>query len=128
MYGLKVGSDFIPSETNSTSSTSAKQTPAVVSGYVWRFAKKEGAAIFYRGIRTWDKDGAEERSLHILNTFGPLVLGPTWPVPTMFLEGKPEYNHISSTLIRNMCQEGGQASLPSLVPGSIADSISKLYQ
>ena len=101
----------------------------VVSGLIWRYAKKQGASVFFRGIRSWDKDGAEERSLQILNTWGPLLLGPTWPLPTMFLEGNPDFNHISSTLIRNLCQEGGtpKTALSSLVPLFVADSIANLY-
>ena len=40
--------------------------------------------LFIRGIRTWDQDGEEERFLHILNSFGPLIVGPLiWPIPTI---------------------------------------------
>jgi phosphopantetheine adenylyltransferase len=101
----------------------------VVEGYIWRFAKKEGASIFFRGIRSWEKDGKEELQLAILNTWGPLVLGPVWPVPTIYLEGKPEYNHISSTLIRDICKDGGDSGAPlsDLVPPSIADRVKELY-
>merc|ERR1712228_736208 len=78
----------------------------VVEGYIWRFAFREGVSIMFRGIRSWEKDGDEERYLHFLNTWGPMVFGPLrWPLPTQFLEGKPEYNHISSTLIRSICME-----------------------
>lgn len=104
----------------------------VVKGYIWRFAMRENAEIFFRGIRTWEKDGEEERNLHILNTWGPLLLGPLkWPVPTYYLEGKPEYNHISSTLIRNMCREASeQKSKPDLslvVPKSVVKLIEEAY-
>ena len=97
-----------------------------------------GAQIFCRGIRSWAKDGAEERHLQILNTWGPLVLGPLWwPLPTVFLEGHPKYNHVSSTLVRNLC--AGQSQQPSrsvgettvelknLVPENIAEDLARLY-
>lgn len=100
-----------------------------VSGYVWRFAKQEGASVFFRGVRSWEKDGKDERSLQILNTWGPLFLGPTWPVPTVYLEGKPEYNHVSSTLIRNICRGGATTaeSLSSLVPSQVTEKVTTLY-
>ena len=103
--------------------------------------KRQGADIFVRGIRSWDKDGAEERSLQILNTWGPIVFGPLWwPVPTIFVEGKPDYNHVSSTLIRDLCSSRStgdkQASatvnicrdqLATLVPDSVVDDVALLY-
>jgi phosphopantetheine adenylyltransferase len=102
---------------------------SVVSGLIWRHAKKQGARVFVRGIRSWEKDGTDERSLQILNTWGPIVLGPTWPLPTLYLEGKPEFNHISSTLIRNLCKDGKppKEALSQLVPSSVADTVANLY-
>jgi phosphopantetheine adenylyltransferase len=103
---------------------------AVVEGYIWRTVKRDGASIFYRGIRSWEKDGKEERTLQILNTWGPLLLGPLWwPIPTVFLEGKPEYNHVSSTLIRKLCTEGksGYDDLKTLVPLDLVEDIIALY-
>jgi phosphopantetheine adenylyltransferase len=101
----------------------------VVSGLIWRYAKNHGARVFVRGIRSWEKDGADERSLQILNTWGPIVLGRTWPLPTLYLEGKPEFNHISSTLIRILCKDGKppKEALSQLVPSSIADRVANLY-
>jgi phosphopantetheine adenylyltransferase len=102
----------------------------VVHGYIWRYAKKQDASIFFRGIRSWQKDGAEERSLQILNTWGPLLLGPLyWPIPTVYLEGNPEFNHVSSTLVRDICGDAGDSStaLSSLVPASISDEVARLY-
>lgn len=104
-------------------------------GYIWRFARSQGASIFFRGIRSWEKDGAEERSLHILNTWGPLVCGPfVWPVPTTYLEGKPEYNHISSTLIRDISKDIGkkesehvEQALQELIPPEVAREVGLLY-
>jgi hypothetical protein len=105
---------------------------AVVKGYVWRHVKQEGAKVFIRGIRSWEKDGHDERSLQILNTWGPLVLGPLWwPIPTMFLEGNPEYNHVSSTLIRNICRTKDEKEaledVSRLVPRVIAEDVTRFY-
>ena len=104
----------------------------VVTGYIWRFAKSADirADLFYRGIRTWERDGGEERKLQILNTWGPLLLGPLWwPIPTHFLQGKPEYNHISSTLIRSICAKPDFqiSDIHDLVPENIAEDIVHLY-
>ncbi|CAB9501686.1 Phosphopantetheine adenylyltransferase [Seminavis robusta] len=107
----------------------------VYAGYIWRYARQQGATIFFRGIRSWERDGKEERSLQILNTWGPLVCGPfVWPLPTIFLEGKPEYNHISSTLIRDLTKdmagtesEHVEQSLQDLVPPEVAKELSELY-
>ena len=67
---------------------------------------KQKASLLFRGIRSWAKDGREEMQLLALNTWGPIIYGPLkWPLPTIFLEGDPRYNHISSTLIRNLCVE-----------------------
>lgn len=101
----------------------------VVEGYIWRFAKRRNVRIFFRGIRTWEKDGHEERHLQILNTWGPLLLGPLWwPIPTQFLEGKPEYNHISSTLIREMCtKQQEKEDVNDLVPEIVATDVVKYY-
>jgi pantetheine-phosphate adenylyltransferase len=117
----------------------------VVEGYIWRYAKRIGATIFFRGIRSWDKDGRDERALQILNTWGPLLLGPCIPIPTIYIEGNPKYNHVSSTLIRQICDDekskdkakagpktsetGTQvtAALSELVPPSVAATVAKLY-
>ena len=54
-----------------------------------------------------------------------------WPVPTIFLEGNPKYNHVSSTLIREICREGmhmeKNEALSDLVPTVVAREISELY-
>lgn len=107
----------------------------VYDGYIWRLAKRRGASIFFRGIRSWERDGKEERTLQILNTWGPLVFGPLfWPLPTMYLEGKPEYNHISSTLIRDIARDVGtkeaepiEQALEKLIPVEVAREVAKLY-
>ena len=100
----------------------------VVQGLIWRYAIQNGAQMLVRGIRSWDKDGKEEQHLHYQNTIYPLLLGPIWwPIPTLFLEGKPEYNHISSTLVRDLCKGSKVKQLADLVPGSITEDVMKLY-
>ncbi len=89
----------------------------------------QNASIFYRGIRTWDKDGGEERALHILNSWGPLIYGPLkWPIKTRFMEGDTRYLHVSSTLIRNACLGDNQNDLEGLVPKDVQDDIMKAYK
>ena len=109
----------------------------VVEGYIWRFGKDIGASTLVRGIRSWQKDGRDEQSLQILNTWGPIVLGWTWPIPTLYLEGDPQYNHVSSTLIRNICAStknknddetaAAEEALSQLVPPSTAQLVLELY-
>ncbi|KAG7368723.1 lipopolysaccharide core biosynthesis protein [Nitzschia inconspicua] len=103
----------------------------VVEGYIWRYAKRIGATIFFRGIRSWDKDGHDERALQILNTWGPLLLGPCYiPIPTIYMEGDPQYNHVSSTLIRDICSQNGSSAvdaLAKLVPATVAPKVMELY-
>lgn len=77
----------------------------VVTGYIWRYARTQHAALFFRGIRTWAADGPEERHLQILNSWGPLLLGRIWPLRTIFLEGDPRYRNVSSTKTRMICDE-----------------------
>ena len=114
---------------------------SVVEGYIWRTLMREPTTnihTFVRGIRSWAVDGAEERHLQILNTWGPLVLGPLWwPLPTIFLQGKPEYRHVSSTLVRSICRGGGgtgddegvsqKQQLNMLVPSCVQNEVAKLY-
>lgn len=98
------------------------------------------AKILFRGIRTWEKDGREERSLHILNLWGPLMYGPLkWPLPTHFLEGNPKYSSLSSTLIRDRCRKiklqsmkekddrGDVVDLDGLVPKDVQKEIVIAY-
>mmetsp|Transcript_22973 Transcript_22973/g.37516 ORF Transcript_22973/g.37516 Transcript_22973/m.37516 type:complete len:160 (+) Transcript_22973:2-481(+) len=77
----------------------------VVTGYIWRYAKTQNASLFFRGIRTWSADGPEERHLQILNSWGPLLLGPVWPLKTILLEGDPRYRDVSSTVVRQICAD-----------------------
>jgi len=114
-------------------------TVEVVSGYIWRFARTQNASLFFRGIRTWDADGGDERTLQILNTWGPLILGWIWPMKTIFLEGDPQYRHVSSTLVRQICARRTEAiesehhskdindELTRLVPERVVTKVADAY-
>lgn len=109
----------------------------VVHGYIWRYAKTQNASLFFRGIRTWSADGLEERQLQILNTWGPLMLGPVWPLKTIFLEGDPKYRDVSSTVVRRICEDrkrvknhGGAVNndeLVRLVPECAVEKVVEAY-
>eukprot|EP00804_Cyclotella_cryptica_P029411 CCRYP_013363-RA/>CCRYP_013363-RA protein AED:0.12 eAED:0.12 QI:194/1/1/1/0.5/0.66/3/376/239 len=112
----------------------------VVSGYIWRYARTQKARLFYRGIRTWSEDGADELKLLIQNTYGPLLLGRIWPINTVFLEGDPRYRSVSSTLVRELCgkikkSDGNDESemeksieaLKRLVPDRVVGRIVEVY-
>ena len=107
----------------------------VETGYIWRYGKRQNAKLFIRGIRTWAADGAEERHLQILNSWGPLLLGPVWPLKTIFLEGDPRYRHVSSTVVRQICADmkqgnataGNDERLLKLVPKCVLDQIVDAY-
>lgn len=87
------------------SSQNVKRNEKVVTGYIWRYAREQGASLFFRGVRTWTVDGREERQLQILNSWGPLLLGRIWPLRTIFLEGDPRYRNVSSTRTRKICDD-----------------------
>jgi phosphopantetheine adenylyltransferase len=112
-----------------------KRLFTVVSGYIWRHARTQNAKLFFRGIRTWAEDGADELKLLIQNTYGPMLLGPIWPINTVFLEGDPRYRAVSSTLVRSLCgrikrnenQEDALEELKQLVPESVVDNVVEVY-
>jgi len=127
-------------EKNAVAGTCKNVQVEVVTGYIWRYARKQRASLFFRGIRTWEADGAEERNLQILNTWGPLLLGRIWPINTLFLEGDPRFRTVSSTLIRKICTHGqsrygkpsevGDCSVNELtkfVPRCVADKVAEAY-
>lgn len=108
----------------------------VVSGYIWRYAMAQNAVAMIRGIRTWKKDGKEERALYILNTWGPIVFGPLkWPLETIYMEGDPKFIGVSSTLIREICdnhrtlpKDGLTVHLEGLVPKEVKNEIIEAYR
>lgn len=74
--------------------------------------------------------------MQILNTWGPLLYGPlVWPIPTRYLEGKPEYNHVSSTLVRDITGRSDgddttntESLLQRLVPDCLVQDVARLYR
>eukprot|EP00967_Tisochrysis_lutea_P045642 scaffold55373_cov33-Tisochrysis_lutea.AAC.1 len=104
----------------------------VVTGYIWRWAFQHGISKLFRGIRSWGKDGREERFLHLLNQVGPLALGLRWPIRTVFLQADPTFAHISSTLVREACERcrspgDAKLSLAGLVPAGMETEIWGMY-
>lgn len=88
------------------------------------------AKILFRGIRTWEKDGKDERALHLLNLWGPLAFGPMkWPLPTHYLEGNPKYTSLSSTLIRDRVakhkNDNGSNSEATILSGLVPKEVEK---
>ena len=105
-----------------------KQLTAV-SGYIWRYARTKNAKHFYRGIRTWADDGRDELKLLFQNTYGPMLLGRIWPIPTMFLEGDPRYRGVSSTAVRMLCDrikrnEGEKEAIEERKGGNLLSDVS----
>ena len=101
----------------------------VVSGYVWRHAAAAGASCLYRGIRSWAADGFAEKHLELLNTAGPILLGPlVRPVPTRHLGADPRYIDASSTLVRKGVAARGAAGVEPLVPPGFAEKLVELYK
>jgi phosphopantetheine adenylyltransferase len=121
-----------------------------VPGYIWRWAKKNGVSTMFRGIRSWEKDGSDERKLHVLNTLGPIFLGPlSAPVPTVYLQYDPSSavevteqtsdkppptRALSSTYLRSLAREcchnngtGGKEQLNQCLPSAVVDSVISLY-
>ena len=89
------------------------------AGYIWRFAIQEGCSVLYRGIRTWERDGRDERALHVLNQVGPVTIGRTLPIPTRFIRALPEFRDVSSTRVRSRVRQG--ESIDDLIaPGTSA--------
>jgi pantetheine-phosphate adenylyltransferase len=98
---------------------------ACTSDYVWRFALSRGASYLYRGVRTWTRDGADERRLGCLNFFGPLLLAGLWPLPTVYVEASPGLAHVSSTVLRERL--AANEAVKGLVPAAVVPRCRALY-
>lgn len=97
----------------------------VVSGYIWRFGFEVAAKRLYRGIRSWRKDGWEEKVLEALNVVGPLALAGRCPLPTVYVQANPRWAHISSTLLRDCVRKG--TGVEELVPPAVAKDVLEAY-
>jgi phosphopantetheine adenylyltransferase len=116
--------------------------PVVVEGFIWKFGNQQDARkktknninisfeksfVFYRGIRNWTKDGADERSLFFLNMLGPILLGWRRPPEIRFLQA-PESGieaSVSSSEIRKRLKTGKPIS--DLVPLAIEQEVTRFY-
>jgi pantetheine-phosphate adenylyltransferase len=81
----------------------------VFEGLTVHFCKKAGARYLIRGLRN-ASDFDYEKTISQLNH----IIGEQ--VETVFLISKPEFSHISSTIVREIIKGGGDAS-PFLPPG-----------
>ncbi|GMH83659.1 hypothetical protein TL16_g09674 [Triparma laevis f. inornata] len=103
-------------------------TPILVSGLIWRWASQNKISIMFRGIRTWSEDGRDENYLHFQNLFFPWFLGPiTVPIKTLFLEGSKDTRHISSTVVRKLCEGDKIAELEELVGKGSGEEVKRFY-
>ena len=50
------------------------------AGYIWAWAAEQQASRMYRGVRTWARDGADEKRLEAMNIIGQ-VAPDTLPPP-----------------------------------------------
>ena len=101
----------------------------VVSGYVWRHAAAAGASCLYRGIRSWAADGFAEKHLELLNTAGPILLGPlVRPVPTRHLGAARSHTLSDEGRRRVDVARVGAAGVEHLVPPGFAEKLVELYK
>jgi len=87
-------------------------------GLTVNFCKKENAQYLVRGLRN-ASDFDYEKTISQLNN----IIGDN--VETLFFISKPEYSHISSTIVREIIK--GKGDISTFVPEFIADSINEVY-
>ena len=85
---------------------------AVYDGLTVNFAKRVKATAIIRGIRS-SVDYEQERNMAIANA----NLAPQ--IPTMLVMPSPQFSHISSTLVKEISNLGG--NINHLVPTSVAN-------
>ena len=89
--------------------------PVAVEGYIWGWALARGCSRMFRGIRSLEQDGRNERLLELQNRLGPVLLAQRWPLRTTFLLSPPELRELSSTKVRALVDsDGGEESLAAL--------------
>jgi len=87
-------------------------------GLTVNYCKEKGARYLIRGLRN-SSDFDYEKTISQLNS----IIGDN--LETLFLISKPEYSHISSTIVREIIKGGGDIS--SFVPDFIAkDAINSI--
>eukprot|EP00298_Acanthocystis_sp_HF-20_P012053 c19702_g1_i2.p1 GENE.c19702_g1_i2~~c19702_g1_i2.p1 ORF type:complete len:219 (+),score=67.96 c19702_g1_i2:17-673(+) len=97
----------------------------LVNGHIWRAAYANNVTLMFRGIRSWKGDGNDELQLYFLNTVGSMILGFRIPIHTIFLQSSPEFENVSSTLIRSEIKAGHDIS--HLVPSSCVKLVTEAY-
>lgn len=85
-------------------------------GLTVNFCKENGANYLLRGLRN-ASDFDYEKTISQLNQ----IIGDD--LETVFLISKPEYSHISSTIVREIINGNGDVS--TLIPAFIAEDIQK---
>ena len=86
------------------------------NGLTVNFCKQVGAKYLIRGLRN-ASDFDYEKTISQLNH----IIGDD--VETVFLISKPEYSHVSSTIVREIIK--GQGDISSFVPDFIHEAIKK---
>jgi pantetheine-phosphate adenylyltransferase len=99
----------------------------MVRGYIWKWASESNVSIMYRGIRSWEKDGAEETYLHFQNLLGPILLARAMPPETRFVESENQFIEISSSRVRKAAVEN-DISIENDVPSVILSDIKSLWK
>ena len=87
-------------------------------GLTVNFCKKENAQYLVRGLRN-ASDFDYEKTISQLNN----IIGDN--VETLFFISKPEFSHISSTIVREIIK--GKGDISTFVPEFIADDINEAY-
>ena len=88
------------------------------TGLTVNFCKQENAQYLVRGLRN-ASDFDYEKTISQLNN----IIGDN--VETVFFISKPEYSHISSTIVREIIK--GKGDISTFVPEFIADAINKIH-
>ncbi|CAJ1332260.1 unnamed protein product [Effrenium voratum] len=97
----------------------------IVYSFVWKHVQAHGAKAMYRGLRSWQQDGAAEKLLEAQNVMGQLLLGRRWPIPTVYIQADPRFAQVSSTLLRQRLKSN--EPITDLVPAGCAALVRAAY-
>eukprot|EP00913_Durusdinium_trenchii_P027180 g25502.t1 len=95
----------------------------IVYSYIWKHAHQHNVKTMYRGIRSFQKDGAAEKFLEAQNVIGQVLLGGRRPIPTVYIQADPRFVDVSSTMLRQRINMG--ESISDLVPDGY---LSRVFQ
>jgi pantetheine-phosphate adenylyltransferase len=84
------------------------------SGLVVEFARRQGATVLLRGVRTFQDWETELRMVHANRTLAP-------EIETLFLAPSAAYSFLSSSLTREVASLGGDVS--AFVPPEVAKAL-----